>query len=578
MSLRSTAQLVKKNYSLPLEGFKEDIEFRDRLTCILAEAQDLADVVDQIFKAVIEFSGAFGGIFRLANERAGTLDAYQSIGLPTSLVEKVKSRHFGEGLAGFCAQSGETISFSVKEGMGYGGELVAMGVRSILALPLRAKEHVIAVLEIFTRSERGFDESLVNTLTSVSRQIGIALESISLVENLESRMVQRNRLYRLMLKLQSSVSLDELLSEIVNILSDIYAPAYSVIVLYDSDDQVLRVKAASKSFLEEVAHKEIPLGIGITGHAAKSRSALLINDAPHDPRYIKGVHEVSSELAVPMVAEGKLIGVLDLESPLMNAFKEEDLRLLTIYAQQAAMAISKAQLFEQACEQNLAKSRMVSALSHELRTPLAVIKSYAWFLKNNPNMTRGEENEQLDVILTEVDNLNELIENLLNLARLEQGKMEWNAVSFDIVVLIQDLLDSLAKVASERQIKLILSSKGSAIAWGDVSRWRQALLNIMSNALKYNKDNGIVSVSIDDSGQDYVCVCIEDTGIGIRPQDLERIFVPFYRVPGSSVEGIGLGLAVTKQFVEAQRGRIEVESEHEKGSKFFVYIPKRGRS
>lgn len=578
MSLRSTAQFVKKSEKSPIAGFKEDIEFRDRLTCILAEAQDLADVVDQIFRAIIEFSGAYGGVFRLANERTGTLETYQSIGLPPSLVEKVKSRRFGEGLAGYSAQSGETISFTVSEGLGYGGELVTMGVKSILALPLRAKEHVIAVLEIFTRSEGGFDSHLVTTLTAVSRQIGIALESIRLVENLEGRMVQRNRLYRLMLKLQSSVGLDELLSEIVNILSDIYAPAYSAIVLYDPDDQVLRVKAASKSFLEEVAHKEIPLGIGITGHAAKGRSALLINDAPHDPRYIKGLHEVCSELAVPMVAEGRLIGVLDLESPLLNAFKEEDLRLLTIYAQQAAMAISKAQLFEQACEQNLAKSRMVSALSHELRTPLAVIKSYSWFLKNNSSLTEDEVNEQLDVILSEVDNLNELIENLLNLARLEQGKMEWNAVSFDVDYLIQSLLDSLAKVASERHIRFEFSTMGNAIAWGDVSRWRQALLNIISNALKYNKDNGSVIIETDVSDHDYVCVCIEDTGIGLRPQDLEKIFAPFYRVPGSSVEGIGLGLAVTKQFVEAQGGRIEVESEYEKGSKFFVYLPKRGRS
>lgn len=576
MSLRQVAQSESLDEGFLLKRQSEALEFRDKLTGILTSAQDFSDVVDRVFKEVIDYSGAEGGIFRLANERTGTLDVYQTMGPLPKTLEKLIPRRFGDGLAGYSAQSGETMIFFIQDDLYNDKELLNIGIRSVLALPLRAKENVIGVLEIFSKNDKGFDEQIVKTLSCISRQIGLALEGMRLVETLEHRITQRNRMYRLMLKLQSRATLDELLFEIVNILSDIYAPAYSVIVLYDPEDQILRLKAASQRFMEEIGHKEIALGEGIIGYAAKSRSALLINDTMMDPRYIKGVLEVSSELAVPMIAEGKLVGVLDIESPLLNAFKEDDLQLLTIYAQQAAMAILNAQLYEQAREQNLAKSRMMSALSHEFRTPLSVIKSYAWYVKNKKEIPADELDEQLDVVLSEVDNLNELIENLLNIARLEQGRMEWNAVNFEVTGMIKGLIDMFMKTASERGITIALEAKGEAFTWGDVSRTRQAILNIISNAIKYNKDAGRIRIEVDSSERNFTRVSIEDTGIGIKPQELEKIFVPFYRVGGSKIEGVGLGLSITKQFIEAQGGWLDVKSVFGEGTVFNVYLPARG--
>jgi len=552
------------------------IAFRDRLSGLLSHTQEFSAVVDEVFAEMLLFSGADGGLLRLVNERTGTLDVYQSAGLPQGFLKRARSRRFGEGLAGYVAQSGEAIRINTKSNVGDLGELAEIGVTSVLVLPLRAKERVIGVFELFTRGKQGFSDDVADALAPASRQIGIAIENMRLLATLEGRVSQRNRLYRLMRKLQASSGLDELLAEIVNILAEIYAPAYAVILLYDATDHMLRIKAASSNFMERVWRREIPLNQGITGYAAVSRSTVLVNDTSKDPRYLEGMMEIRSELAAPLIAEDKLIGVLDLESPHSNAFSNQDSQLLTIYAQQAAMAIANVQLFEQAREQNLAKSRMISALSHEFRTPLAIMKSYAWYLKNNPDLALAERIEQLDVILEEVEHLNELIENLLNLGRLEQGRIEWQIVRFELDVMLGGLTESIRKVAEERGIEVTFDPGPKPLVWGDVSRLRQAFMNLVSNAIKYNRNGGKVWIAIEDAGDDFARVRVEDTGMGMESRYLEKIFTPFFRIPGSSAEGVGLGLALAQQFIEAQGGWIEVESTPGKGTRFYVYLSKRG--
>lgn len=559
------------------ERLQRVIGFRNRLSGLLSHTQDFASVVDEVFSEIMFFVGADAGLLRLVEERTRFLEIYQSKGLPPEFIKNVHSRRFGEGLAGYVAQSGEAIcinsgSFASPDV----SALVRIGMDSVLALPLRAKERVIGTLELFKKTQPGFDPCTIEDLIPLSQHIGIALENIKLLRILESRISQRNLLYRLMRKLQISVGLDELLSEIVKILSEIYSPAYAVILLYDPTDQVLRIKAASRGFMDRAEKKELPLNRGVSGYAAIRRTAVVVNDTSKDLRYLPGHAGIRSELAVPLIAEGRLIGVLDLESTRLNAFSDQDSQLLTIYAQQAAMAIANAQLFEQSRERNQAKTRMISSLSHEFKTPLAVMKSYAWYLLKNPGLSAEERSEQLGVILDEVDALNDLIENLLNLGRMEQGHQEWQVVCFELSDMLGSLVESMRKVAESTNVEIFYDPGERPLVWGDVAKTRQVFMNLLSNAVKYNREGGKVWVAIEDSGDDFAGVRVEDTGIGIEPDYLERIFDSFFRVPGSTTEGVGLGLALARQYVEAQGGWIEVNSTPGEGTRFNVYLSKRG--
>jgi signal transduction histidine kinase len=566
-----------EDYEKELYRLRRIIAFRDRLSELLSHTQDFSTVVDEVFAELILYSGSDGGILRLVSVQANILEVYQSAGLPQEVVNGMKSRRFGEGVAGYGAQSGEVLC--VETANNKSDDLAVfskIGITSVLALPLAAKERVIGVLELFIKGKRRFPDEVIQALMPASRQIGIAFENMQLMKILENRINQRNRLYLLMRKLQTSTGLDELLAEIVDILTDIYSPAYAIILLYDPTDQMLRIKAASAQFMDKGLRKAIPLNQGVTGYAAMNRTTVLVRDTLKDSRYIPGLGEIRSELAAPLIAEGKLIGVLDLESPKPDAFSNQDRQLLTIYAQQAAMAIANLQLFEKSFEQNLAKSRMISALSHEFRTPLAVMKSYAWYLKNNPQATTDQIMEHLDIILGEVENLNDLIESLLNLGRLEQGRIDWQIVRFELKPVLVSLVESMSKMAEDRGIEIVLEGSDLALVWGDVGKLRQSFMNLLSNAIKYNRDGGRVGIKIEDISDDFVRVKVADNGIGIASEHLDKIFNPFYRVPGSSVEGVGLGLALTRQFIEDQGGWIEVESVPAKGTTFFVYLSKRG--
>ncbi len=576
--LAEGSNLKKENIRLKkeIERLKKLSSFRNRLSELLADTRDFELALELIFKKIVDFLNADAGLIKLSTETAKPMLLRASRGLPQDYLTN-NPEAISAMLSDSLTQSSKQNIVYLKPPLDLPKALRNSGFQCALILPIRAGEELFGFIELFCKSKNCFDESQYETLLPVLRQIGIACENMKLLKTLHKRIEQRNRLYLLMHKLQVNAGLHELLVEIVKILEGMYPATHALILLYDPEDQVLRVKAASKEFLEKVGTKETSLNVGITGYAALSRSTVIVNDTSKSPHYSTVLKAIKSELAIPLIIEGKLIGVLDLESENMNAFTEQDSQLLTIYAQQAAMAISKAQLFEEVREQSVAKTRMISTLSHEFKTPLTVIKSYAWFLKNSTDISPQDKNEQLDVILSEVENLNELIDSLLNLGRLEQGRMEWKIVHFDLSAMLEKLALSFQMLAEERNIDIVYQSEASSsLIWGDVARLRQAFMNLISNAIKYNRDGGKVTITVEDAGDDFLRVAVIDTGIGIDKKYVEKIFTRFFRAPGLKIEGMGIGLYLAQQFIEAQGGWIEVKSRPNEGSEFMVYLSKRG--
>ena len=303
-----------------------------------------------------------------------------------------------------------------------------------------------------------------------------------------------------------------------------------------------------------------------------------------------------SMMLIPLISKDQVIAVLNLQKFKKNAYAEADLRLAERVGTQIAGAIANAQLFNErkrAEEQirklntelqrqvkelmkiDKMKSEFISIASHELRTPLAAIKNAVQLVLNEKT---GEINENQSKFLSMADrNINRLtniLNNILDLAKIESGKMEVNIEDVDLRPSIEFILSSFQTQADEKSLQLKMEiPEDFPNIYGNREKIEQILTNLVGNALKFTPEGGEVSVSakLFQKEKDMVVISIRDSGIGIAKNEQEKIFEKFYQAEGSlqrSVGGTGLGLSITKGLVEAHQGKIWVESEVGKGSTF----------
>jgi PAS domain S-box-containing protein len=229
---------------------------------------------------------------------------------------------------------------------------------------------------------------------------------------------------------------------------------------------------------------------------------------------------------------------------------------------------------EEAERASRAKSEFLSRVSHELRTPLNAILGFGQLLEVEPLNER--QHASVDQIMKGGRHLLELVDELLEISRIESGEFKVSLRPIDVSTSLQDILHLLQPLAAERTVSIV-SHIPPECPWAvaDEQRTKQVLLNLLSNAIKYNRSGGGVDVSIADTGAGYLSVRITDTGRGIAPEHLERLFSPFDRLGAeqSTIQGTGLGLALSKLMVEAMNGRLKVESVVDVGSTFVLELP-----
>lgn len=321
---------------------------------------------------------------------------------------------------------------------------------------------------------------------------------------------------------------------------------------------------------------------------------------------------IGSLLCLPMMIDQEIVGVINMSHPQRNAFSPEDQRLMTIITDQVAIALSNVQVFDDVQQMNevletevnkatarlekanaelrLAneeiqaanelKSQFLAHMSHELRTPLNAIIGFSEILEDQ---TFGEVNDKqaryVGNILTSSRHLLALINDILDLAKVESGKMELTLDQFLLVDCLAQVTDVVRPLAGVKAIQLN-SELDPAIRplLADEGRFRQVLYNLLSNAIKFTPEGGSVDVRALRLDEGSVEISVTDTGIGISPEHQELIFSEFRQVDNSysrKYEGTGLGLALTRKLVELHGGRIWVESEVGSGSKFAFVIPQR---
>jgi signal transduction histidine kinase len=233
---------------------------------------------------------------------------------------------------------------------------------------------------------------------------------------------------------------------------------------------------------------------------------------------------------------------------------------------------------EQADAANLAKSEFLSRMSHELRTPMNAVLGFGQVLQSDPEEPLSpKQDAQVAEILNSGRHLLELINEVLDLAGVESGKVTLSIEAVDPGGVIESCLTLAEPMADDRGIELVNRAAGADLGMvsADETRFRQALLNLVSNAVKYNRDGGAVTVEAEETDDGMLRVSVADMGPGIPVEKQDQLFEPFNRLGAkdSEIEGTGIGLTITKQLVELMGGRIGFESSLGKGSVFWIELP-----
>jgi len=379
------------------------------------------------------------------------------------------------------------------------------------------------------------------------------------------------RLLEVTRTLTSTLELPVLLRTIVEAATELTETEAASILLFDSNSGQLRFEATTNNATVSMDDITVPLDGSIAGSIFTSKQPLIIADATADPRHFRKVDSQTSFLTrsilgVPLISKDKAIGVLQaLNKQGDQSFDNSDVQTLETLAAQAAIAIINARLFQQ--------SDLIAEMVHEIRTPLAALTATSHILMRG-DLPSERRSEFVGTISEETNRLARMTTEFLDLARLESGRARFEREPFEMAELAHECVGIVIPQADARNIAVHEQLIGLPSVLADRGKIKQVLLNLLTNAIKYNRDGGHIYVVGEVTGN-RLKVSVRDTGKGIPPESMPRIFEKFYRVPDSEgwSQGTGLGLAIAKRIVESHGGKMLVESTVNVGTTFSFSVP-----
>ena len=471
------------------------------------------------------------------------------------------------------------------------------GHRTTLATPLMQGSVPIGAIFIRRTEVRPFSDKQIEVLRTFADKAAIAIENVQLLQDLQARNAELSRtvaeltaLGEVIQAVNSTLDLQTVLSTIVTRAVQLCGADGGTIYEFDEATQVFRLQV-THGMSEEVttAMREARLMVDDTvlGKASKGGLALQIPnlmDEPIDP--ICKVMEPAgfkALLVMPLLREQRMIGALTVQRKVLGQFGDGPIRLLQTFAAQSAIAIWNARLFHEIEEkgQQLAiaskhKSQFLANMSHELRTPLNAVIGYTELIQDK---IYGEVPEKIRDVLQRVEkngrHLLGLINEVLDISKMEAGRLTLSLSDYSMEEVVQMVSAAVEALATEKHIALkVIVAPELPRGWGDESRLKQVVLNLVGNAIKFT-DAGEVKVEVVTSDGTFL-VSVADTGPGISPEDQQHIFEEFRQVDSSSTRakgGTGLGLSIAKRIIELHGGRMWVESSMGKGSTFWFTVP-----
>jgi GAF domain-containing protein len=476
------------------------------------------------------------------------------------------------------------------------------GWRSLLSVPMIREGDPIGAITV-ARDEPGwFSETQIALLQTFADQAVIAIENVRLFTELRARTAELTRSVEELKALgevgqtvSSTLDLETVLTTIAARADQLSGTDGAAIYEFDEASGTFHLRVALKlepELLGVLRARPTPLGDGVVGRVGLAREPVQIPDIVQDETYRGPLREVAVRagnralLAVPLLREELLVGALVVRRRAPGRFPEETVKLLQTFATQSVLAIQNARLFREIADKSRQleaasrhKSEFLANMSHELRTPLNAILGFSEVLAERMfGEVNDKQAEYLQDILSSGRHLLSLINDILDLSKVETGRLELELGRFHLPTALDNALTLVRERATRHGITLTQTvDEGVGDLVADERKVKQILLNLLSNAVKFTPEGGRVGLTA-TAVEDGITIAVSDTGIGIAPEDQAVIFEEFRQVGRADArkqEGTGLGLTLAKKFVELHGGRIWVESHVGQGSTFSFTLPVR---
>jgi signal transduction histidine kinase/FixJ family two-component response regulator len=465
-------------------------------------------------------------------------------------------------------------------------------VESAIVIPVCARDTVLGILQLGNRTPRRFTPDESRLLVAIGNQAGIAIQKARAQEATERNLARIRALHDIDAAITSTLDLDKILDVLLEKI-ELFLPitAASTVRLLNPETLDLPFLACRGVDIEEWRSQSRTSLCGRAETVVQTRSPVVARNVETDARTynpeIFRKHRLISYLGVPLIAHGKVLGILGLYTRQEHVFTKEEVEFLNTLAGQAAIAIHNAQAYEQSRQQaaeletaNKVKDEFLSVMSHELRTPLSVVLGYTGMIKEKMlGEINPRQEEALQKVLVRATDQLYMINAIMQTTQFEARAIALERHLVNLSDLLAQLRSDYDLTHKKTEVQLIWDYPSEPVPLvTDSSKLRQIIQNLVDNALKFT-DRGSVTVSLrvaEEEKKKWVELSVADTGVGISRELIPRVFEKFYQCDSSETRlysGVGLGLYIAQKFTELLRGTIHVQSEPRKGSTFTVRLP-----
>jgi signal transduction histidine kinase/CheY-like chemotaxis protein/putative methionine-R-sulfoxide reductase with GAF domain len=576
---------------------EEELRALGDISQVVNSTLDLETVLTTIVAKAVQLSKTEAGTIYVFDEGSQEFRLRATYGMDDTIIAEIRDRHIhlGETAIGQAVERRKPIQIPdiQSDPSAVLDVTVRAGFRALLTVPLLATDRIVGALVVRRKEPGEFAKNTIELLQTFAAQSALAIQNARLFSELARSVEELRALGDVTQAVNSTIDLKTVLTTIVAKATQLSNTEAGAIYVLDDASREFQLRATYGMSEELIAavrdmHAEISEAVGLLAETHEPSQHPDLRDLPHNPvndTILRAGYR--ARLLVPLMRSGDVVGALVVRREAPGDFPASIVELLKTFAAQSVLAIQNARLFYEIQDKGRQlesasqhKSQFLANMSHELRTPLNAIIGLTDMLVNNaPRFGTEKALEPLRRVHRAGTHLLGLINQILDLSKIEAGKLELNPERVSILPLVEEVIGTARPLAEQNKNTLSVECPGDLPPIEtDTMRLRQIILNLLSNACKFTKAGDVklqVTTAVRE-GRQVVEFAVTDTGIGMTPEQLSRLFEEFSQADASTARqygGTGLGLAITRRLCQMMGGDVTVASEPGRGSTFTVYLP-----